>query len=137
MRRHALTLFGLGCATSQPDRAWEIPVESEAPEVTIVFPNDGSVWSSGEVLTIHARIFDPDDPLECLTVRLQIDQAESLDWTMTENGAWQSTIWMTPGPHEIVLKAIDPHGVAGRAELTVEGTSSLDTGHQDTGPPAR
>jgi hypothetical protein len=116
-----------------PDPAWEIIGESSPPEVNLIFPDDQSQWPSDSPLTVHARIFDQDDPLECLLIRLQLDGDENLDWTMDEEGRWRLDQIVHPGEHELVLKAIDPQGEVGRDELQWFGLKvSTDTG-LDTG----
>ena len=93
---------------------WSILVENvnRPPTLTVNRPKDGETFEEGSNIVFEALATDPDE------------EALSVQWTedgkVIGTGFAFTTSGLSPGKHQITVRAIDPHGAASEANLTVE-----------------
>lgn len=107
------------------DRAWRGTGDSGegGPSLAWVWPEEGALLAAGEALSVQARITDPDDPVEALTVRLEVDGA-LLSPTLSPDGLLTAPLDLTAGPHAAALDVGDPAGNQARASLAWSGNAA-------------
>ncbi len=92
---------------------WSVLVENvnRPPTLTVNRPKDGETFEEGSNIVFEALATDPDE--EALSVQW-ID-----DGKVIGTGFAFTTSGLSPGKHQITVRAIDPHGAASEANLTV------------------
>lgn len=91
------------------------------PEINLLSPSDGDVYSSDENIQFSAVVSDIEDAASDLTLRWSssIDGTLTLDTTVDSNGEMSDYAQLTPGDHIIVLEVEDTMGKTSTEELQI------------------
>ena len=91
------------------------------PEINLLSPSDGDVYSADENIQFSAIVSDIEDAASDLTLRWSssIDGTLTLDTTVDSNGEMSDYAQLTPGDHIIVLEVEDTMGKTSTEEVQI------------------
>jgi hypothetical protein len=99
-------------------------VYNDAPDVSIVAPDDGTLLTEGDPLELRAVVKDPQQSPETLSLIWSSDRDGVLSEEPADSSgnALYATASLSPGVHVITLKALDDRAASGSdtVSLTVE-----------------
>jgi hypothetical protein len=94
---------------------------SYPPEINLLSPEEGDVYSADESIHFSAIVSDMEDDASDLTLRWSssIEGALSLDSTVDSNGEMSDYLQLMPGEHIIMLEVEDTMGKTSTEEIQI------------------
>jgi len=97
-------------------------VESDAPDVTIVYPTESDTLCSSLEITLQAQVDDADDDEDSLLATWESDLEGTFgeDLAVAADGSLDTLVsFSVPGTHQLTLTVTDPQNVSGDATVAV------------------